>query len=97
MLISNRSHYEPFAFPLLDSFPKIYTDKNGQPRTDQVGVTTSLTTDSSVSAAMKELRATVSQSIGLSDREDLSNDIAELAEAYREGWSSGSDDGDDEE
>ncbi|KAI8306900.1 hypothetical protein K4K61_004024, partial [Colletotrichum sp. SAR11_59] len=33
---------------------------------------------------------------GVEDREDISNELADLAEAYREGWSSGSDDDDDD-
>jgi len=38
----------------------------------------------------------VARSILLEDREALSNDLAEMAEEYHEGWSSGSDEGEDE-
>jgi len=45
---------------------------------------------------MKLLRTTVVRSIGLEDREMVGNDLAEMAEEYHEGWSSGSDEGDDD-
>lgn len=61
-----------------------------------VDVTASLTTDASVSGRLKALRTTVSRSITIEDREALSNDLAEMADEYHEGWSSGSDEGDDE-
>jgi hypothetical protein len=49
-----------------------------------------------VSGRLKALRSTVSRSIGIEDRETLGNDLAEMADEYREGWSSGSDEGDDD-
>jgi hypothetical protein len=52
--------------------------------------------DTAVSDRLKLLRTTVSRSIGVEDREALGNDLAEMAEEYHEGWSSGSDEGDDE-
>ncbi|KAL0930748.1 protein DML1 [Colletotrichum truncatum] len=88
-------YYTEGGFPMPDSFPHIYRDASGQPSTDAFGIKTSLSTDSSVSTAMRALRTTVASSIGLEDREDISNELADLAEAYREGWSSGSDDEDD--
>jgi len=36
------------------------------------------------------------RSIGLEDREMIGNDLAEMADEYHEGWSSGSDEGDDD-
>lgn len=55
-----------------------------------------MTTDASVSGRLKALRTTVARSIAVEDREALSNDLAEMADEYHEGWSSGSDEGDDE-
>ncbi|WQF75801.1 Putative misato Segment II tubulin-like domain, DML1/Misato, tubulin domain-containing protein [Colletotrichum destructivum] len=92
---STQRYYTGKGFPMLDSFPEIYLDSSGEPSTETFGVKTSLSTDTSVSAALKALRTAVSSSIGVEDREDISNELAELAEAYREGWSSGSDDEDD--
>lgn len=56
-----------------------------------------LSTDSSVMGKMRGLRTTVLRSIGLEDREDIGNELAEMADGYKEGWSSGSDDDDDED
>ncbi|KXH59030.1 misato Segment II myosin-like domain-containing protein [Colletotrichum salicis] len=83
------------GFPMLDSFPGIYLDGSGKPLSESFGVKTSLSTDTSVSAALNALRTTVASSLGVEDREDISNELADFAEAYREGWSSGSDDDDD--
>ncbi|KAL2017127.1 hypothetical protein VTK56DRAFT_2549 [Thermocarpiscus australiensis] len=99
-----RSAYEPVTksynsalqFPLLDSFPEIFRDDDGEALTGAVNITSSLSTDSSVSGRLKHLRATVIRSIGLEDRETLGNDLMEMADEYHEGWSSGSDEGQDD-
>jgi hypothetical protein len=49
-----------------------------------------------VSSRLKHLRTTVIRSIGLEDRETLGNELMEMADEYHEGWSSGSDDGEDD-
>ncbi|KAK2014673.1 misato segment II myosin-like domain-containing protein [Colletotrichum eremochloae] len=90
----NRYHTDR-GFPVVDSFPEIYLNSSGEPFNEPFGVKTSLSTDTSVSAALKALRTAISSSISVEDREDISNELADLAEAYREGWSSGSDDDDD--
>lgn len=36
------------------------------------------------------------RSLALEERENLGNDLSELADAYREDWSSGSDEDDDD-
>ncbi|KAL2168309.1 hypothetical protein VTG60DRAFT_174 [Thermothelomyces hinnuleus] len=100
-----RSSYEPVTksynsdlrFPLLDSFPEIFRgDDDGKPLTESVNIISSLSTDSSVSGKLKQLRSTVIRSIALEDRETLGNDLMEMADEYHEGWSSGSDEGEDD-
>ena len=44
---------------------------------------------------IKSLQNNVGRSIGLDEREALSNSLGEIAEAYEEGWDSGSDEDDD--
>lgn len=56
---------------------------------------TSMSTDTSVMAKVRGLRTAVIRSIGVEDREMIGNELAEIAEGYKEGWSSGSDDDDD--
>jgi len=81
----------------LDSFPQIFRHQdNGSPLSGDVNITSSLSTDSSVSNRLKLLRTTVARSIGLEDRETIGNELAEMADEYHEGWSSGSDEGDDD-
>ncbi|SPQ22566.1 a60ae1e7-166f-4579-a23c-5b441c2f00d7 [Thermothielavioides terrestris] len=99
-----RSAYEPVTksynsalkFPLLDSFPEIFRGDDGEPLTGAINITSSLSTDSSVSSRLKQLRSTVIRSIGLEDRETLGNELMEMADEYHEGWSSGSDEGEDD-
>lgn len=89
----------PLGFPLLDSFPYIYQQTSDS--TASIPVTTALATDRAVADRIQALRSTVTVgtpwAIGLEDREALGNDLAGMADAYHDGWSSGSDDGDDED
>jgi hypothetical protein len=91
-----KKYYSSLAFPLLDSFPKIFRDQEGTPLDSAADITASLTTDASVSERLKLLRTTVLRSIGVEDREVLGSDLADMADEYHEGWSSGSDEGDDD-
>ena len=56
---------------------------------------TLLSTDTTVALRIKTLRNVVAGSIDLDEREALSNSLAEIAEAYDEGWDSGSDEDND--
>lgn len=80
-------------FPILDSFPHIFSQTGQFPAS--VSVDTSLSTDTSVALRIKSLREIVNTSVGITERETLSNSLGELAEAYEEGWDSGSDEDDD--
>jgi hypothetical protein len=44
---------------------------------------------------VKNIQSIVSRAIGVSEREALSNSLGEIAEAYEEGWDSGSDEDED--
>jgi hypothetical protein len=80
---------------MLDSYPRIFQDREGGRIREPLSMRTVLSTDSSVTDKMKGLRTTVLRSIGVEDREDIGNELAEISESYKEGWSSGSDDDDD--
>lgn len=84
------------SYPLPDSFPVIFKNEGGEPLKSNLAVTTALSTDTALSDRLKLLRSTVVRSIGLEDREMLGNDLAEMADEYHEGWSSGSDYGEDD-
>jgi hypothetical protein len=84
----------PLSFPLLDSFPHIY-DPSPSSLSSEVSVRSSLSTDTSVALRIKTLRGIVSRAIGIDERESLTNSLGEIAEAYEEGWDSGSDEDDD--
>lgn len=55
---------------------------------------TSLSTDTTVAWRIKSLQNIVARTAGLDEREALSNSLGEIAEAYEEGWDSGSDEDD---
>lgn len=79
---------------MLDSYPQIYPSL-----TSQTGVPlhTALFTDQSISQRMKNLNSQVTWGVGVEEREVLSNSLAEIAEAYHDDWSSGSDNDDDDD
>jgi hypothetical protein len=58
-------------------------------------VKTSLSTDTTVALRIKNLQRIVSRAIGVDEREALYNSLGEIAEAYEEGWDSGSDEDND--
>ncbi|KAL2074570.1 hypothetical protein VTL71DRAFT_8348 [Oculimacula yallundae] len=80
------------SYPLLDSFPHIFAHTS---TASSLGVSTSLSTDTTVALRIKNLQYIVSRAIGVDEREALSNSLGELAEAYEEGWDSGTDEDDD--
>ncbi|CAM1502808.1 Fc.00g075840.m01.CDS01 [Cosmosporella sp. VM-42] len=88
-----RSYQTSLKFPLLDSYPQIYRRP-----TDQldIGVQTTLSSNSSMAPRIKALRSQVVRSVTSEEREALSSGLADLADAYREDWSSGSDEDDDD-
>lgn len=77
-------------YSLLDSFPPIYDLIS-----NKASVRTVLSTDTGISARIKGLRAMVQRGVKVDEREALSNGLAGIAEAYEEGWDSGSDEDDD--
>ena len=80
-------------FQLIDTFPEIFrTISEG----GSVAVHSSLSTSSTVAKRVKDLQKVVTRTVGLDEREALSNGLGEIAEAYEEGWSSGSDDDSDD-
>lgn len=96
-----RRYRSTLAYPLPDSFPEIFRDAEEQGEAlgrggSGIAVTTSLSTDAALAGKLRALRITVSRFIGLEEREALGNELAEMAEEYHEGWSSGSDFGDDD-
>lgn len=80
-------------FPILDSFPDIFSGT--QQSSASLAITTSLSTDTTVALRIKNLQQIVNRAIGVDEREALSNSLGEIAEAYEEGWDSGTDDDDD--
>lgn len=90
----NKLRYETsLRFPLLDSYPHIFQHLSDQ---ENAGIHTTLASNSSISPRIKMLKSQVIRSLDLEERETLGNDLSELADAYREDWSSGSDEDDDD-
>ncbi|KAF4984378.1 hypothetical protein FZEAL_422 [Fusarium zealandicum] len=88
-----RKYDSPLRFPLLDSYPHIYPQVAGQP---DIGIQTTLSTNSSMVQRIRTLRSESSKLVAVNEREDLTNGLAELADAYQDGWFSGSDEDDDD-
>ncbi|KAF5673085.1 DML1-like protein [Fusarium heterosporum] len=88
-----RKYDSPLRFPLLDAYPQVYPQLTGQ--TD-ASMQTTLSTNSSIVQRVRTLRTESARLVPVNEREDLGNGLAELADAYQEGWFSGSDDDDDD-
>ncbi|PWI64086.1 hypothetical protein PCL_12682 [Purpureocillium lilacinum] len=89
-----RRHTSTLQFPLLDSYPHIFRDiPAGE---TSAPVRTVLSTTTSMTPRMRNLRSQVSRSVALEERETLSSGLADIADAYQDGWSSGSDEDDDD-
>ncbi|KPM46211.1 Protein DML1 [Neonectria ditissima] len=88
-----RKYEASLKFPLLDSYPEVYPHAAGQ---HGMAVQTNLSSNTAMAPCIKTLRSEATRLVGLEEREALSNGLAELAEAYREDWSSGSDEDDDD-
>ena len=82
----------PLLFPLLDSFPHIFAQAG---LSASLAISTSLSTETGVALRVKSLQSIVSRAMGITEREALSNSLGEIAEAYEEGWDSGSDEDED--
>ena len=78
---------------MLDSFPGIFSFK---PRPTKVAVHTCLSTSTGVSRYIKNLRNSAVKLASQEERENLSNGLGEIGEAYEEGWQSGSEESDDD-
>ncbi|KAL8839002.1 MAG: hypothetical protein Q9170_001933 [Blastenia crenularia] len=82
-------YYNPLPYPLIDSFPEILTKSVSRANTAVIHA--SLSTTTQISKRAKGLQNMVSRMTHVTDREALSNGLGEIAEAYEEGWDSGSD------
>lgn len=87
------SYESSLKFPIPDSFPSIYQNK---PDEDGLSVKTTLSTETSQVRHVKAMQTQSTWSIALDEREALSNSLAEIADAYRDDWESGSDEDDDD-
>ena len=86
-------------YPLLDSFPDIYTThptsaERGSTR-KEVATLAGLSTTSAITTRIRDLREVVGKLVSLEDREALTNSLGDIAEAYEDGWEGGSDEDDD--
>ena len=99
MLTGLRSYESVLGFPLLPTFPTIFSHPAGA---SSVGLETSLSTSPSVAAWLRSLKRAVSmETTGAfaqerEEREALAQDLALAAEAYVEGWEEDDGDGSDD-
>lgn len=96
--ISDCPRYDAnLELPVLDSCPEIYRSHGDiiVQAGSKLAANALLSTDTSLSNDVKKLRSVITPHIPAVDREALDNGLAEIEDAYREGWSSGSDDDDD--
>lgn len=81
-------------YPLLDSFPGIFSQPPDYMRT--VPIHTVLSMSSGTVRRIKALQTVVSRMTGFGEREALFSGLGDLAELYEEGWNGSSDDESDD-
>lgn len=79
---------------MLDSFPRDLVADQGPPGST-LKVHAALSISSKARAYLKELQQSVGIYVPFDEREDLSNCLTTLSEAYIDGWESDTDSGDD--
>jgi hypothetical protein len=82
-------------FPLIDSFP--HTLIGASSHSPNLAVKSALSTTTEVADRIKAIRRVLGRSIGIEEREDLTNGLGEICDAYEEGYNSGSDTDDDDD
>ncbi|RDA93344.1 hypothetical protein CP533_0325 [Ophiocordyceps camponoti-saundersi (nom. inval.)] len=89
-----RRYTSALVFPLLNSFPPLYGDASID--TGGIPVNTALSTDASISARLRSLRSQICPSVSAAEREEMGNSLADIVDTYQQGYSSDSDEGDDD-
>ena len=92
-LARHRTLYTPLPFPLLSSFPPIYSPS--LIHDSSVDLTTSLSTNGEVGRYIKGLRAVAGRLVDEEEREAMGEELGRVEEGYEEGWGEGSDEDDD--
>jgi hypothetical protein len=87
------SYHSELPYEVLETFPNIFENTSTG---SLLAIHSRLSTTTKVANRVKSFKLVVSRSVGLDEREALSNGLGEIAEAYEEGWSSGSDENSDD-
>ncbi|KAK2839220.1 hypothetical protein FQN49_006358 [Arthroderma sp. PD_2] len=93
-IIGTQSFDSPLEYPVLDSFPRDLLSDQGPPGST-LKVHAALSISSQAGEYLKDLQRSVGIYVPLDQREELSNNLTTLSEAYIDGWESESDSGDD--
>ncbi|EFR04029.1 DML1 [Nannizzia gypsea CBS 118893] len=91
---TTQSFDSQLEYPALDSFPRDLITDQGLPGTT-LKVHAALSVSSKVRGYLKELQQSVGIYVPFDQREELSNCLTTLSEAYIDGWESDTDSGDD--
>ena len=78
---------------MINSFPRIYDIPSTEER---LAARTVIYTDTNVSVQVKSLRSQVSWWPGVTERETLASELADIEDAFKHGWSSDSDEDNDD-
>lgn len=92
MTADGHRYYTDLPYTMLDSFPSVFDIG----KSSQLDIVTSLSTSSSCMKSLLSLQRRSALAATVSERETLSNSLAELSESYKEGWSSDSEPDSDE-
>lgn len=86
------SHQSALLFPVVDSFPHVFTSGEG---VSKLAVHATLSATTSVAQRVRSIERIARSIIGIEEREALCDGLVGICEEYEEGWDSGSEDDDD--
>ena len=86
-------YHSAIPYPIPSSFPAIFPTLTVD---GSIAVQTSLATTSNMSAQVKAMRQIIIQTAATDEREALSSDLGDIAEAYEEGWNDDDNSDDDD-
>jgi hypothetical protein len=91
-----RSFQTDLQYPVLDTFPERLFQTTRQSK-GALNISATLVCTSGMKSRVTSLRDATSRLVPLDERENLYNDLTELATNYSIGWESGSDQDDDDD
>lgn len=99
-LLIRYSHQSPLLYPILDSFPRIFSfggaGAGAGTARNNLAVRTALSASTAVAQRLRQIERSARCIVGIEEREALCHGLVSMCEGYEDGWESDGE-GDDED